>query len=423
MKNLYFLFAKPKFKLIKNQSIMKAFLKNLHALICLIAYFFLISGVSLNAQDYEAGITYFDDSAYVEYFAGNLPLVISVPHGGYLNPESIPNRNCDGCIYGQDQRTQEIGRGILEAIFEETGCYPHVVINLLHRRKFDANRNIVEAADGNIVVEQSWYAYHSFIGAAKAKINDEYGPGLFVDIHGHYHSIQRIELGYGLFASELQLSDEVLNTNTYINYSTIRSLAGDNLQGLSHAELLRGSLSMGSRLEDSEYPAVPSNQNPYPLPNEPYFSGGYNTLRHGSMNGGSIDGIQVEINNFTRLYDSLRIEFIDSMAVVLLDFLDTHYYEGFVGQYCSLITSVDEKEVDANHLLIYPNPNTGLINIDLGSLTNVSIKVINLSGQLIYYKENIHTPIYQFELDAAPGIYIIELSAEGENQQFKLVKN
>ena len=71
---------------------------------------------------------------------------------------------------------------------------------------------------------------------------------------------------------------------------------------------------------------------------------------------------------------------------------------------------------------IYPNPNTRLINIDLGSLTVVSLKVINVSGQLIYYKEHINAPIYQFELDAAPGIYILELSAEGEKQQFKLVK-
>ena len=71
---------------------------------------------------------------------------------------------------------------------------------------------------------------------------------------------------------------------------------------------------------------------------------------------------------------------------------------------------------------IYPNPNTGQINIDLGSLNNVSIKVLNVSGQLIYYKENINSPIYQFELNAAPGIYILELSAEGEKQQFKLIK-
>jgi len=85
------------------------------------------------------------------------------------------------------------------------------------------------------------------------------------------------------------------------------------------------------------------------------------------------------------------------------------------------IVGVDEIDL-FNQVSISPNPNTGLVNIDLGSLKDVSIKVINLSGQLIYYKENINTPIYQFELDAASGIYILELSAGGEKQQFKLVK-
>ena len=85
------------------------------------------------------------------------------------------------------------------------------------------------------------------------------------------------------------------------------------------------------------------------------------------------------------------------------------------------IVGINEKVLFSN-VSIYPNPNNGLINIDLGSLSNVSIKVINVSGQLIYYKENIHTPLYQFELNASPGIYILELSAKGEKQQFKLVK-
>ena len=71
---------------------------------------------------------------------------------------------------------------------------------------------------------------------------------------------------------------------------------------------------------------------------------------------------------------------------------------------------------------ISPNPSNGLINIDLGSLNDVSLKVLNVNGHLIYSKENINSPIYQFELDAAPGIYILELSAKGEKQQFKLVK-
>jgi hypothetical protein len=59
---------------------------------------------------------------------------------------------------------------------------------------------------------------------------------------------------------------------------------------------------------------------------------------------------------------------------------------------------------------------TNIIDISI-----MSVKII-ISGRLIYYKENIHTPKFQFELEAAPGIYILELSAKGEKQQFKLIK-
>ena len=35
---------------------------------------------------YTAGEKYFGRKEYTEYIAGNLPLIISVPHGGHLKP-------------------------------------------------------------------------------------------------------------------------------------------------------------------------------------------------------------------------------------------------------------------------------------------------------------------------------------------------
>ncbi|MCH8905041.1 MAG: SBBP repeat-containing protein [Bacteroidetes bacterium] len=75
-----------------------------------------------------------------------------------------------------------------------------------------------------------------------------------------------------------------------------------------------------------------------------------------------------------------------------------------------------------NSVSIYPNPNSGLVTIDLGNLKEVSIKVFSVSGQLIYQVENINTQIHQFEFKEAPGVYIIEVSSKGEKQQYKLVK-
>ena len=117
-----------------------------------------------------------------------------------------------------------------------------MIFNLLHRKKFDANRNIDDAADGNPTVEMAWYAYHDFLDSAKTRIIQEYDRGIFYDLHGHGHSIQRIELGYALSKSQLQFLDSVLNTNVYIEQSTIQTLVGDNIQNFTHAELLRGTI-------------------------------------------------------------------------------------------------------------------------------------------------------------------------------------
>jgi len=75
-----------------------------------------------------------------------------------------------------------------------------------------------------------------------------------------------------------------------------------------------------------------------------------------------------------------------------------------------------------NGVSIFPNPNDGIVYIDLGNLKEVSIHVFNVSGQLIYHKENIASSTHQFELNTAAGVYTIELSAQGEKQVYKVVK-
>ena len=77
---------------------------------------------------------------------------------------------------------------------------------------------------------------------------------------------------------------------------------------------------------------------------------------------------------------------------------------------CETITSAS---MDENSLFkdvfIYPNPNKGLVNIDLGSLKNVRVKVYNTNGQLVYQQENINTTIHQFDLNENAGVYLVEI--------------
>ncbi len=73
------------------------------------------------------------------------------------------------------------------------------------------------------------------------------------------------------------------------------------------------------------------------------------------------------------------------------------------------------------HISIYPNPNKGLITVDLDNLKDVSIVVKNTIGQLVYQTEHINTPAYQFKLQVIPGIYFIEISTNNINKKYKLI--
>lgn len=307
------------------------------------------------AQTFVPGQSYFGADNYIEYVAGNMPIILSAPHGGLLAPASIPDRDCSGCSNVNDFNTQELARALASALHEKTGCWPHLVINRLHRRKLDANRDLPEAADGNPTAGQAWTDFHNFLGGAKNDVAWTFGKGFYVDLHGHVHNVQRLELGYLLYADELRLPDDSLNLPKYIGYSSLKNLAGNNAEALTHAQLLRGNSSLGELLHDRGYPATPSESDHYPDENEAYFSGGYNTARYSSYEGGAVDGVQIECNR-TGIRDSLaQVErFADTLAVALLDYLRLHYFGDLTSVLCNS-TSVSP-EPPAWQYELAPNP-------------------------------------------------------------------
>lgn len=345
----------------------------------MIILIFVISSLQTFAQ-FIPGNTYYDTTGFVEYRAGNLPIIISAPHGGSLEPDSIPDRDCAGCVTVKDLWTQQIAEGMYAAFFEQTGCYPHLIINLLHRKKFDANRNISDAANGNATVEKAWEGYHTFIDSAKSEVLSVQGRGLFLDMHGHGHPIQRIELGYLLSGTELRFSDTLLNTMDLVDESSIRTLAGDNIQQQPHAHILRGPESFGTLIEDKGFPAVPSLQDSFPAEGDPYFSGGYNTQRHGSRdNAGGIDAIQLELNQAIRFDENTREQLIDSLTHTANQYLNFHYNDEYLNNFCNLISSVSGQKTP-EEITIFPNPATSFFNIK-SNLTDIEVSIYNLLGQ------------------------------------------
>ena len=271
---------------------------------------------------YTPGTSYFGRNSYIEYIAGALPIILTAPHGGALRPAEIPDRTYGTTV--TDLNTDELARAIDSALVRLTGRHAHVVIVRLHRTKLDANRDLVEGAQGDAEGEIAWHEFHRFVSDAKRTVGQRYDGGLYLDLHGHGHAIQRLELGYLLDRQQLRQPDDSLDHDqTYESASSIRTLSARS--PLSFAALLRGPTSLGALFEQEGFPAVPSDATPHPG-EDVYFDGGYNTYTHACRGGEPICGVQIEANRVgVRDTEGSRATFAAAVARVVARYLEMHY--------------------------------------------------------------------------------------------------
>jgi N-formylglutamate amidohydrolase len=247
------------------------------------------------AGPFVSGTPVFEANGWIEYVPGDAPLIIVAPHGGRSRPFRLPERKCEACIDGNDVHTTELARLVADSFATRTGRRPHLVLNLLDRSKLDANRDLLEASAGNHALEPTWNWLHASIDSAKAAAIRQAGRGLVIDLHKHAHKIDRVEVGYLLAAYTFQQSDETIIAETSGLASSINSIAANSRTGDSFAAMHNGPNSMGGLLAAAGLLAVPSPADRAPKPADEYFTGGYNTYRHGSAKGGPIDAMQLEM--------------------------------------------------------------------------------------------------------------------------------
>ena len=286
---------------------------------------------------YVPGQSYLGRNGYVEYIAGNSPVILTAPHGGSLTPSSIPDRTASACggsaTTVTDGNTLELVRTMQARYAARFGKYPHVVISHLSRRKLDPNRLQPEAGCGNAEAAQALTEWHAFIDVAKSAVLKAHGKGWYMDMHGHGHAVPRLELGYLLSATQLDGTDASLDASSALeNSASILTLS--LASPLSFSALLRGPTSLGTLYAGLGFPAIPSSSDPRPSGTE-YFNGGDNTRRHscsssasplGGITGGMICGVQIEAN-FAGVRDNAanRERFADVTAQVLEQYLRVHW--------------------------------------------------------------------------------------------------
>ena len=378
---------------------------------------FLLLSLVFSLNGYSQII--FGVNNYTEYHIGNLPIIISVPHGGNLTPAGIPDRTCNSAVNVTDLNTIELAQQINTAFFLATGCRPYIIYNNLHRSKLDCNRNLADGACGNPIAENAWIEFNNFINTAQASAKNEFGgKAFYIDLHGHGNPNQRLELGYLLYDYELAYSDSILNTNQYIAYSTIQNLVSTNINSFKHAELLRGINALGTLFGNAGYPSVPSLQIPFPGTTTNYFSGGYNVANHTSYaQNNTINGVQIECNymNVRDTY-SHREVFSDSLVSVLSKYLAIH--QNINTSNCSSV-STTQLPIDQYSINISPNPATNFIEFAFSKdLIDFEIEIMNLFGQAILKTKNqSRVNIEQFP----KGIYLVKITDQQKSIAVKRI--
>lgn len=285
-------------------------------------YLFLLILFSCQEPEPDISETIFPVQQWTTITQGTMPLVLIAPHGGSLKPEELPDRTCSGCVVLNDVYTQELATAIDLAFINRIGKRPFVIINKLHRIKFDGNRDRVEATGGYAPLDQFWVHFHNAIDTARIRALRLHNRALVIDLHGHGHDNQRLELGYLLSAVELR-GDATTLDQLLSGESSISGLAQSSSKGI---DLLRGTSSLGHFFQGQGVPAVPSPQDLAPRNGEPYFNGGFNTYRYGSINGSKSDAIQIECHSTgIRNSATARAAFAEKFVTAVLAFMEANY--------------------------------------------------------------------------------------------------
>lgn len=241
--------------------------------------------------------TEYDEHKWTEYIPGNMPLVISVPHGGSLIVEELGLNTCPGHNSHYDFGTIEIAKAIQQEFEEKYKLRPYIVICHLSRKHIDQNRDLETATCGKETMKTAWNNFHGFIDVALKDAVKNFGKAIYIDLHGHPHTKQRVELGYSISKKDLIAVQTKNIPGNLEQKSSLRNFFTNNWnKNIGISDLLIGNNAFGSLLVNNGIPTVPSAQDNAPLNNEAYFAAEtvYNTPNYTSVKYPNVIGWQVE---------------------------------------------------------------------------------------------------------------------------------
>lgn len=220
---------------------------------------------------------------------GDLPIILTAPHGGSHAVWGARGRTTG--ITGTDVHTLEFTEALAKRLGAILGAEPYVVAARFHRRYIDANRAEKEAFE-SAAAQPVYLAYHNQIRTFVAEIRQRFPDGaLLLDIHGQGTDPDTVHRGTG-------------------NGSTVVWMVRQH-----GAEALLGEKSLFGVLQSKGRTVFPANT---PLGNPPEdrrYNGGYTVRTYGSRNADGIDAIQLELGVNLRTTSSFVDDLAEAIAV------------------------------------------------------------------------------------------------------------
>eukprot|EP00746_Dinoflagellata_sp_MGD_P076122 gnl/MRDRNA2_/MRDRNA2_30626_c0_seq1.p1 gnl/MRDRNA2_/MRDRNA2_30626_c0~~gnl/MRDRNA2_/MRDRNA2_30626_c0_seq1.p1 ORF type:complete len:333 (-),score=57.67 gnl/MRDRNA2_/MRDRNA2_30626_c0_seq1:281-1246(-) len=204
------------------------------------------------------------DGGLVEYRPSlSWPVVLSVPHGGDLTPEDIPDRT-SGCTE-TDWNSWELAEEVCNAFCQDAAGPPAMIGLRLSRQKMDANRARTPSCERSEVALKAWDEYHGWLAQATESCCRQFGFCLLLDLHGQSHRAGVTELGYLITSDDLLLADEVLDAVPPRPSSMDAFIGKSNAESPGLSAIIRGNTSLGALLEVQGFRCTPSPSIPQPV--------------------------------------------------------------------------------------------------------------------------------------------------------------
>jgi hypothetical protein len=210
---------------------------------------------------------------YIDNQVGDLPIILSAPHGGVLDLPDTPERKGEGMktgssgfFTGRDTGTEELTQMISAAIYQRFGRRPYVVASTVHRKYLDPNRP-ADIAYENSKAKLVYEHYHKLMAQYCSDVTNRFQGGVVLDIHGQGSKRDTVFRG----------------TKNGQTVTGLRNQFGDLA--------FSGPKSLFGLLQSRGWNVHPAN---LPEKEQAGFTGGYIVQSYGSHKASPIDAYQLE---------------------------------------------------------------------------------------------------------------------------------